>query len=155
MIRCYYWPRELRLVMSGHAPKNTEKNKQQCAAASALLYALIGAVHGFTRKGWANPFKTYTFADSGIAVVKIKAARLRFKTCRVAIGMVFGGLMMMADKYPQAVHTQVCTGIPFDDKKVLSGDAEGGVSYLQKFLYDIRKGSLTKGQKGTENEKKA
>ena len=41
MIRCYYWPRELRLVMSGHAPKNTEKNKQQCAAASALLYALV------------------------------------------------------------------------------------------------------------------
>lgn len=148
MIRCYYWPKELRLVMAGHAPKNSEKNKQQCAAASALLYSLIGAVRGFTRKGWANPFKTYVFTDNGLAVVKIKASWLRFKTCRVAIGMVFGGLMMMEDKYPEAVRARVCTGIAFDDKKLLSGDAEGGLSYLQKFLYDMRKGSRTNAQKG-------
>ena len=138
--------------MAGHAPKHSEKNKQQCAAASALLYSLIGAVKGFRRKGWANPFKTYIYADSGLAAIRIKAARWRFKTCRVAIGMTFGGLMMLADKYPEAVHCQVCTGIEFDDEKLFSDDAEGGVSYLQKFLYDMRKGSLTDNeQKGETN----
>ena len=151
MIRCYYWPRELRLVMAGHAPKYSDKNKQQCAAASALLYSLIGAVKGFKRKGWANPFSTYVYADTGLAAVRIKAARWRFKTCRVAIGMTFGGLMMLADKYPDAVHCEVCTGIEFDDNKLFEKTPVGGVSYLQKWLYDMRKGSLTNEQKGENN----
>lgn len=148
MIRCYYWPRELRLVISGHAPVYSEKNKQQCAAASALLYSLISTVNGFRRKGWAHLRGTYTLAESGLAVVRINARLSHFKACRVAIGMCFGGLMMLADKYPEAVKADVVTGVPFDDKALCDKGPDGGVSYLQKFLYDMRKGSLTEEQKG-------
>lgn len=152
MIRCYYWPRELRLVMAGHAPVHSEKNKQQCAAASALLYSLISAVNGFRRKGWARIHGTYTLAESGIAAVRINARLWHFKACRVAIGMCFGGLMMLADKYPEAVSAEVVTGVDFNDKLARSPSKDGGVSYLQKWLYDIRKGSLTNEQKGGNHE---
>lgn len=148
MIQAYYWPRELRLIIAGHAPKNSEKNKQQCAGASALLYALCGAVNGFRRKGWARLRGTYTLHDSGIAAVRINARRWRFKTCRVAIGMCYGGLLMMMQKWPEAVKCQVMTGVSFDDKRLMAKGEEGGVTYLKKFLYDVRKGSPTDGQKG-------
>ena len=150
MINVYYWPRDQRLVMVGHAEKRGSYSPVVCGAASTLFYTLCTTSNGFLKYRWLKG--RYHLDEKGLAYCKMWPKRRYFKRTRVAIGMAVGGLMMLADKYPELVHVDVVTGIDFDDKTVLEESSQGGVSYLRKFCYDIRKGRPLQGQKGGKNE---
>lgn len=153
MIRVYYWPRELRMVIKGHAVQGEKRYPLVCAAASALFYSLCSATDGFRKVRWCKGH--YHLEEKGIGYARIWSRRRYFKRCRVAMGMCVGGLMMLANEYPEVVRVEVCTGIPFDDDLVLKEHQQGGVPYLQKFVYDMTKNRPLKGQKEANHEKNA
>lgn len=150
MIQVYYWPRELRLVMSGHAEHKGNWSPQVCAAASALFLSLCSTSNGFRKYGWCRG--RYHLNEHGMGYIRIWAKRRYFKRLRVAVGMCVGGLLMLEEKHPHLVHVEVCTGIPFDDETAVREGAEGGVSYLKKFCYDMTKDRPLDGQKGEKDE---
>ncbi len=133
MIEVLYWPRELRMVVRGHAVNGNSRWPLVCAGASTVLYALEGTTNGFRKAGWCK--KHYHTEESGIGYVRIWAKRRYFKRCRVAMGMAFGAMLMLEETFPEAICCEVCTGIPFDDDAAM--DAEGGLLYLKKALYDV------------------
>ena len=151
MINVFYWPREQRLVMTGHAEHRGNYSPVVCGAASALFYALCTTTNGFMKYKLLKG--RYHLDEKGIGYCKMWPKRRYFKRTRVAIGMCVGGLMMLEEKHPHLVHVDVATGIDFDDKKVLEEIQGGGVSYLKKFCYDMLKDRPLQGQKGTKNEK--
>ena len=154
MIRVYYWPRDLRLVIEGHAPKKWQDGPAVCAAASALYNSLCDTTNGFLKRGWCKRRFYLETDDGGLGYCRIWARRRYFKRCRVAMGMCFGGLWMLADKHPNLVHVEVCTGIPIDDFQVIKENAEGGVHFLKKFCYDMRKDRpYSTGRKAKTDEK--
>jgi len=158
MIRVYYWPRELRLIVTGHASHRMQQYPDVCAAVSALFYSCCYASDGLRKRLWA---KRHAHLDEkGIGYVRIWAKRRYFIRCRTAMGTCVGGMLALADQLPHLVHVEVCTGIPFNDEKALEEGPEGGVSFLQKFCYDMRKDRpladgkpAADGQKGNENGK--
>ena len=158
MINVYYWPREQRLVMHGHAEHRGNYSPVVCGAASALFNALCTTTNGFMKYKLLKG--RYHLNSKGLAYCKIWPKRRYFKRTRVAIGMCVGGLMMLEDKHPHLVHVEVATGVPFDDTAVIQEDQEGGVTTLKKFCYDMNKNrpldsakAETNGQKGTKNGK--
>lgn len=151
MINVYYWPRDQRLVMTGHAEHKGNYSPVVCGAASALFYALCTTSNGFLKYKWLKG--RYHLDEKGMAYCKMWPKKRYFKRTRVAIGMCVGGLMMLADKYPHLVRVDIVTGIDFDDRTVLEEAAQGGVTYLRKFCYDMIKGRPLQGQKGNKNEK--
>lgn len=152
MIHVYYWPRDQRLVMEGHAEKRGGGySPVVCGAASALFYALATTTNGFLKYKLVKG--RYYVDEKGLAYCKMWPKRRYFKRTRVAIGMCVGGLMMLEEQHPDLVHVTVATGTDFDDPKVLEENEGGGVSYLKKFCYDMLKDRPLKGQKGTKNEK--
>lgn len=157
MINVYYWPRDQRLVMTGHAEHKGNYSPVVCGAASALFYALCTTSNGFLKYKWLKG--RYHLDEKGMAYCKMWPKKRYFKRTRVAIGMCVGGLMMLADKYPHLVHVEVLNAWnhesigAFDDRTVLEEAAQGGVTYLRKFCYDMIKGRPLQGQKGNKNEK--
>lgn len=151
MIRVYYWPREQRLVMTGHAEHKGSWSPVVCGAASALFYALCTTSNGFLKYKLLKG--RYHLDEKGLAYCKMWPKRRYFKRTRVAIGMCVGGLMMLEERNPELVHVEITTGQAFDDKQVLEEAAQGGVTYLRKFCYDMTKGRPLNGQKGKQNEK--
>ena len=137
MIQVFYWPREQRLVMKGHAERKGTPSPVVCGSASALFYALCTTSNGFLKYKMLKG--RYYKDQKGIGYIKMWPKRRYFKRTRVAIGMCVAGLLMLADKYPQLVRVNVATGIPFDDAAVLEESEQGGVSYLNKFVYDNTK----------------
>lgn len=148
MINAFYWPRDQRLVMTGHAENKGSYHKDVCAAASALFYALCTTSNGFMKYKLLKG--RYHLNEKGLAYCKMWPKKRYFKRTRVAIGMCVGGLMMLADKYPHLVHVEVATGVYFDDRTVLEESAQGGVTYLRKFCYDMLKDRPLNGQKGKQ-----
>ena len=135
MINVFYWPRDQRIVIQGHAhQRGANYSPVVCGAASALFYSLLSASNGFLKYKWVKG--RFYLDKRGIGYCKLWPKRRYFKHTRVAIGTCVGGLLMLADKYPHLVKVTVATGIPFDDKDVLEEAQQGGVSYLQKFVYD-------------------
>ena len=151
MINVFYWPREQRLVMTGHAEHRGNYSPVVCGAASALFYALCTATNGFMKYKLLKG--RYHLDRKGLAYCKMWPKRRYFKRTRVAIGMCVGGLMMLADKHPHLVHVDVATGVPFDDEAVIKEDQQGGLKFLKKFCYDMTKDRPLDGQKGKKNEK--
>lgn len=152
MINVFYWPREQRLVICGHAEKRASKDSPVvCGAASALFYALLTTTNGFLKYKMVK--RRFHLDRSGVGYCRMWPKRRYFKRTRVAIGMCVGGLMMLEEQHPDLVHVEVATGIHFDDYAVLEEYANGGVSYLKKFVYDNTKGRLLNRQKGKENGK--
>ena len=157
MINVFYWPRDQRLVMTGHAENKGSYHKDVCAAASALFYALCTTSNGFMKYKWLKG--RYHLDEKGMAYCKMWPKKRYFKRTRVAIGMCVGGLMMLADKYPHLVRVEVLNAWNhksignFDDITVLEEASQGGITYLRKFCYDILKGRPLQGQKGRTNEK--
>lgn len=137
MIQVYYWPREQRLVMEGHAQQKGLHSPVVCGSASTLFLALCTTTNGFLKYKFLKG--RYYKDQKGIGYCKMWPKRRYFKRTRVAIGMCVAGLLMLADKYPDLVNVRVATGIPFDDAKVLEEAEQGGVSYLRKFIYDSTK----------------
>lgn len=122
MIKVCYWPRELRLTLEGHAvsenEETTEENVAVCAGASMLVFALMNALDGFKLRKWVKKGLYYD-SGSGFAYVRaFKPKWHKFKAVRVAFGMVFGGLVMMQNEYPDLVSCEVCTGKEFDDARI-------------------------------------
>lgn len=120
MIKVNYWPRELRLTMEGHAV--TDENEQTedgivvCSGASMLMFALMNALDGFKLAAWVKNVHYYENGN-GFAYAKVDKPKWhKFKAVRVAFGMAFGGLAMLAKHYPKLVSCEVCTGKPYDDK---------------------------------------
>jgi len=157
MINVFYWPRDQRLVMTGHAEHKGNYSPVVCGAASALFYALCTTSNGFLKYKWLKG--RYHLDEKGMAYCKMWPKKRYFKRTRVAIGMCVGGLMMLADKYPHLVRVEVLNAWNhesignFDDRTVLEEAAQGGVTYLRKFCYDMLKGRPLQGQKGNKNEK--
>ena len=151
MINVFYWPREQRLVMTGHAEHRGNYSPVVCGAASALFYALCTTTNGFMKRKLLKG--RYHLDHKGLAYCKMWPKRWYFKRTRVAIGMCVGGLMMLADKHPHLVHVDVVTGVPFDDEAVIKEDQQGGLKFLKKFCYDMTKDRPLDGQKGKKNEK--
>lgn len=120
MIEVKYWPRELRLTVSGHALEEAQEvNPEVCCAASMLMFALMNQMHGFVSRRWAKD-AVYFDTGSGFAYVRmIKPKWHKFKAIRVAFGLVYGGLCMLAEKYPKAIRCDVCTGEPFNDAECI------------------------------------
>lgn len=119
MINVKYWPRELRLTVEGHALEEKDNNPAICNAASMLVFALMNTLDGFKLRHWV---KGVAYFDSGSGYAYMRAFKPRwhkFKAVRVAFGLVFGGLAMLAQQYPDAVKVDVCTGEPFDDEAVI------------------------------------
>ena len=148
MINVFYWPREQRLVMTGHAERKGSYSPVVCGAASALFYALCTTSNGFLKYKWLKG--RYHLDEKGLAYCKMWPKRRYFKRTRVAIGMCVGGLMMLEDKYPELVKVDVVTGVDFDDKQTLEDASQGGVTYLRKFCYDMLKDRPLQGQKGNK-----
>lgn len=152
MINVFYWPREQRLVMRGHASNiRGGYSPVVCGAASALFYALCTTTDGFLKYKLVKG--RYHLDESGIGYCKMWPKRRFFKRTRVAIGMCVAGLMMLEEKHPDLVHVTVATGVPFEDQTVLEEISAGGLSYLEKFVYDNTKDRPLNGQKGEKNEK--
>lgn len=138
MIRVYYWPREQRLIMHGHAEEKGLHNPVVCGAASALFYALCTTTNGFLKH---HMLKWRYFIDQkGVGYCRMCPRRFYFKRTRVAIGTVVAGLMMLEEKYPHLIKVEIATGFPCDDFQVLEESTKGGVSYLRKICYDLSKG---------------
>lgn len=137
MIQVYYWPRDQRLVMEGHAEKRGLHSPVVCGAASALFWALCTTSNGFLKYHLVKG--RYYKDHKGIGYVKLWPKRRYFKRTRVAIGTCVAGLMVLADKYPEQVRVDIATGLEFDDAQVLEEAESGGVSYLRKFMYDNAK----------------
>lgn len=119
MINVKYWPRELRLTVEGHALEEKDSNPAICNSASMLVFALMNTLDGFKLRHWV---KGVAYFDSGSGYAYMRAFKPRwhkFKAVRVAFGLVFGGLAMLAQQYPDAVKVDVCTGEPFDDEAVI------------------------------------
>jgi len=153
VIQVYYWPRELRMVMRGHAVRGEKRFPLICAGASALFVSLCNAMNGFRKARWCRGH--HYINEDGLGYARLWGKRRYFKRLRVAMGMCVGGLMMMEREYPGIVHVEVCTGIPFDDQQVITEYEQGGVHTLRKFCYDMSKDRPLKGQKGNENGKTA
>jgi len=137
MIRVFYWPREQRLIMSGHAEEKGLHNPVVCGAASALFYALCTTTNGFLKYHLVKG--RYYKDQKGIGYCVMWPKRRYFKRTRVAIGTCVAGLMLLEDKHPHLIHVDVCTGIPFEDETAIREAEEGGVSYLKKIVYDMTK----------------
>lgn len=137
MIQVFYWPREQRIIMEGHAEKKGLHSPVVCGSASALFLALCTTTNGFLKYRLVKG--RYYKDQKGIGYCKMWTKRRYFKRTRVAIGTCVAGLMMLADKYPDLVRVDIATGIPFDDAQVLEEAERGGVSYLKKFVYDNTK----------------
>lgn len=137
MIRVFYWPREQRLIISGHAEEKGLHNPVVCGAASALFYALCTTSNGFLKYKLVKG--RYWKDNKGIGYFRMWPKRRYFKRTRVAIGTCVAGLMLLEDKHPHLIHVDVVTGTDCDDAKVLEEAQEGGVSYLKKILYDMVK----------------
>lgn len=137
MIRVYYWPREQRLLMQGHAEQKGLHNPVVCGSASALFYALCTTSNGFLKYRLIKG--RYYKDQKGIGYCRMWPKRRYFKRTRVAIGTCVAGLMLLADKYPDMIQVDIATGIPFDDAQAMEEAEQGGVTYLRKFLYDIAK----------------
>lgn len=147
MINVFYWPREQRLVMHGHAEKRGGGySPVVCGAASALFYALCTTTEGFLKYRLLKG--RYHLDEKGVGYCKMWPKRRYFKRTRVAIGMCVAGLMMLEEKYPDLVRVRVVTGTHFSDEIAIQENASGGVDYLKHFVYDTIKGSPTNGQKG-------
>lgn len=153
MINVYYWPRELRMVMEGHAEHKGDWSPVVCGAASLLFETLQVTSNALLQKKWIKG--RYHLNREGLGYLRIWNKRRWFKQARIAIGMCISGMMMLEEKYENLVRVNVCTGIPFDDEKVIEEDQSGAVLFLKKFCYDIRKESPAdqKGQEEIENEK--
>lgn len=136
MIEVLYWPRELRMVVRGHAVNGGGRWPLVCAGASTVLYALESTTNGFRKVGWCK--RHFHREESGIGYVRIWAKRRYFKRCRVAMGMAYGAMLMLEESFPEAIRCEVCTGMPFDDTAAM--DCDGGLTYLRKALYDAGKG---------------
>lgn len=119
MIEVKYWPRELRLTVKGHAVnENMEGNPDVCAGASMLVYSLMNAMDGFNAAKWC---KAVYFEGNGEAYIRMMKPKWhKFKALRVAMGMTYGGLGMLAQQYPKLVKVKVCTGEPFNDLAVIA-----------------------------------
>lgn len=152
MIKVYYWPRELRMVMEGHAKHGANESPVVCGIVSLLFETLQVTSNAMLQKKWIKG--RYHLNEYGLAYLRIYNKRRWFKEARIAIGMAISGLMMLEEKYPDLVKVNVCTGIPFDDLTVMEEDCAGGVSFLKNFCYNMGKESPTdtKGQEETENE---
>lgn len=144
MINVFYWPREQRLVMHGHASNiRGGYSPVVCGAASALFYALCTTTDGFLKYKLVKG--RYHLDEKGIGYCKIWPKRRFFKRTRVAIGMCVAGVMMLEEKHPDLVHVEVMNAWNhtsngnFNDKKVLEEISAGGLSYLEKFVYDNTK----------------
>ena len=139
MIQVYYWPREQRLVMEGHAAQKGLHSPVVCGSASTLFLALCTTTNGFLKYKFLKG--RYYKDQKGIGYCKMWPKRRYFKRTRVAIGMCVAGLLMLADKYPDLVDVRVATGLPFDDAKVdalldtIAGREHGLAFYL--FTSDI------------------
>ena len=116
MIQVNYWPKELRLTVEGHATnENMQGNPAVCTGASVLVFSLMNTMDGFNDRKWCK--SVYFDNGNGYAYMRMfKPKRTKFKALRVAIGMTYGGLGMLAKKYPDLIKVKVCSGIPFDDK---------------------------------------
>ena len=101
MINVFYWPRDQRLVMTGHAEHKGNYSPVVCGAASALFYALCTTSNGFLKYKWLKG--RYHLDEKGMAYCKMWPKKRYFKRTRVAIGMCVGGLMMLADTVPPSV----------------------------------------------------
>ena len=138
MIHVFYWPREQRLVMKGHAEKlGGGYSPVVCEAATTLFQALVSTSYGFLKHRLVSG--RYHKEQKGVGYVKMWPKRRYFKRTRVAIGMCVAGLLILEDKYPELVHVYVATGIPFDDIQAIEEAEQGGVTYLNKFVYDNTK----------------
>jgi len=148
MINVYYWPREQRLVMAGHAEKRGNWSPVVCGAASTLFYALCTTSNGFLKYGI---IKGRYYKDlNGLGYFKMWPKRRYFKRTRVGIGTVVSGLLLLEDKHPHLIHVTVATGTPFDDERAITEAEQGGVSYLRKFLYDMTKDRPLDGEQGEQ-----
>ena len=137
MIQVFYWPREQRLIISGHAEKKGNWSPVVCGAASALFYAACTSSNGFLKRGIV---KGRYYKDlKGLGYLKMWPKRRFFKRTLASIGTAVAGLLMLEGKYKSLIHVEVCTGIEFDDEKAITEAEQGGVSYLQKFVYDMSK----------------
>ncbi len=138
MIQVFYWPREQRLVMKGHAEKRGGGySPVVCEAATTLFQALVSTSYGFLKYRLVKG--RYHKELKGIGYVKLWPKRRYFKRTRVGIGICVSGLLILADKYPDLVRVHVATGVPFDDAAAIEEAEQGGVSYLNKFVYDMTK----------------
>jgi len=144
MIHAFYWPRELRLVMVGHADSAHAKYPLICAGASALFYALCTTTDGFQRARWCKSH--YHLEEKGIGFCRVWPKKRYFKRLRVAMGMCVAGLLMMAEQYENVVKVHVMSDEHFPDDAVIEESAHGGVSLLQKFVYDNTKSRPLQGQ---------
>ena len=136
MINVYYWPRELRIVMEGHAEHKGNYSPVICGAASLLFETLQVTTNAMLEKKWIKG--RYHLNRDGLGYLRIWNKRRWFKQARIAIGMCVSGLMMMEDKYEDLVKVTVCTGIPFDDEKVILEDKEGSVNTLRKTVEEYQ-----------------
>lgn len=119
MIKVRYWPQELRLTVEGHAlESDMQENPLICSAASMLVFSLMNTMDGINSRRWAK----CAYMDNGNGFAYMRAFKPKwhkFKAVRVAVGMTFGGLAMLAHQHPEAVQVEVCTGQPFDDEEVI------------------------------------
>ena len=137
MIQVFYWPREQRLIMQGHAEEKGLHNPVVCGAASALFYALCTTSNGFLKYKLVKG--RYYKDQKGVGYFKMWPKRRYFKRTRVAIGMCVAGLMLLEDKHPNLIHVEIATGFPCDDTAIIEEAQQGGVSCLRKILYDMTK----------------
>lgn len=137
MIHVFYWPREQRLVISGHADHKGEWSPVVCGAASALFYAACTSSNGFLKRGIVKG--RYYKDQKGLGYLKMWPKRRFFKRTLASIGTAVAGLLMLQEKHRNLVSVQVCTGTEFDDEKAVTEAEQGGVSYIRKFVYDMTK----------------
>lgn len=120
MITVYYWPREFRMTVEGHASaRQMDKNPLVCAAASILLYGLENCIDGFKWAKWVKD--GYYHEKSGRGYVKCTPKWHKRKLVRVAYGFAYGAMGMLQKHYPEALKCEVMTGVVFDDEKEREG----------------------------------
>lgn len=149
MIQVFYWPREQRLIMTGHAEEKGLHNPVVCGAASTLFEALCTTSNGFQRRKLVHGH--YFFQEKGIGYFRMWPRRWHTKRTLASIGTVVAGMLLLEEKHPPLIHVNVATGIPCDDVQIAKEYAEGGVSYLKKFVYDNTKDRPL--DEGTENNR--
>lgn len=145
MIKAFYWPREQRLLVAGHEITKGE-DALVCAAVSAAMINLANTCDGFEHAHWVKK-PCRVGVTEGMAYVRIYPKRKFYKHTRVAIGMVAGLLMQLAEETGK-VEFEVATGAEFNDPIAEADFINGSLSYEKDFVYADSVESLTDEQKG-------
>ena len=108
MVKALYYNHDglLYLNVTGHAMSADKGDDLVCAGVSMLMYALSNAVSGFTIDKWVKPIVVQVI-DEGNVTIAVTPHKKYLKHCRVAFGMAFGGIQMLAAQFPENVEWAV------------------------------------------------